>query len=116
MNNKGFFNLIFPFLRGRSLVWKILIIILLVILVIPITVYFFPIAKYVIMIIIGFIIFGMVGQAFGNNILTFIIVGILLYFLLVKYFYVTSAMFLIYFFLMYGFMSVIIWGTARFGK
>jgi hypothetical protein len=76
----------------------------------------YPIVKYIIMAIIGFVIYGMVAEAFGNNVLTFIVVGILLYFILFKYFYISTAAFLLYFFLVYGFMSVFIWGTARFGK
>lgn len=111
----GFLDFI-PFLKGASLIWKILIVILLVVLIIPILTYAFPILKYILMIIIGFVIFGMVAEAFGNNIITFIVVGILLYFLLIKYFYLSTSLFLLYFFLTYGFMSVIIWGTARFGK
>lgn len=114
MTNKGFFQFI-PFLKNASLIWKILIVVLFVVFTIPLAVYTFPILKYVIMIIIAFVIYGMIAPAFGNNVLTFIVVGIILFFVF-KYFYAASALFLLYFFLIYGFTSVIIWGTARFGK
>lgn len=115
MNQKGILNFISG-LKNASLMWKILIVFLFVILLIPLITSIYPITKYIIMLIIGFIIYGMVSEAFGNSIITFIIVGILLYFILFKYFFVSSTIFLFYFFLMYGFLSVFIWGTARFGR
>lgn len=114
MNTKGFFNFI-PFLKNASLIWKILIVILLVIFTVPLAVSAVPILKYVIMIIIAFVVYGMVAPAFGNSILTFIVLGVMLYFIF-KYFYIATGAFLLYFFLIYGFTSVLIWGTARFGR
>lgn len=114
MNNKGFLN-IFPFFKNAPLIGKILIVVLLVVFTVPLAVSAVPILKYVIMIIIAFVVYGMIAPAFGNSVLTFIVLGIMLFFIY-KYFYAATGVFLLYFFLIYGFTSVLIWGTARFGR
>lgn len=104
--NKGFFNF-----WSASLVIKILIVIAIALLILPILMTFFPVVRYVMIIIIVFFIYDIVSKAFGNNILTYLFTGVLLYFLIYKYLYITTVAVIFYFMLSIGIMSVFVWGT-----
>lgn len=106
MKDKGFINF-----WGMSLVVKILIVIAIAVLLLPLLMTFFPVVRWVMIIIIVFFIYDIVSKAFGNNILTFLFTGVLLYFLIYKYLYVTTVAVIFYFMLSIGIMSVFVWGT-----
>lgn len=109
-SSKGFsFN-------NLGLIAKILFIFIAIILLVPLIIYYYPIAKYIIMVIIAFFIFEIVARALGNNILTYVVTGVLLYFIIYKYFYLSTSVFLLYLLLSVGFTSVVIWGTTNLWK
>ncbi len=106
MNKKAFINFF-----GMSLVLKILVVMAIALLILPIMMRFFPVVRYVMIIIIVFFIYDIVSKAFGNNILTYLFTGVLLYFLIVRYLYFTTVAVIFYFMLSIGVMSVFVWGT-----
>jgi len=106
LNKKGFLGFL-----ASSLIVKILIVTILAILVIPILMLVSPIIRWVMIVIIVFFIYDIVSKAFGNNILTFLFTGVLLYFLVYKYLYLTTMAVIFYFILSIGLMSVFVWGT-----
>jgi hypothetical protein len=112
-NKKAF---LFGFLRTQSLIIKIILITIAVILIVPLLMYSFPIAKYVMIIIIIFFIFDIVVRSFGNNVLSYLVTAVLLYFLVYKYLFLTTSVLIFYFFLSAGIMSVFVWGTSKFSK
>jgi hypothetical protein len=103
---RGFFGF-----WSASLVVKILIVIALALLVMPALMALFPVVRYVMIIIIVFFIYDIVSKAFGNNVLTYLFTGVLLYFLIYKYLYVTTIAVIFYFMLSIGIMSMFVWGT-----
>lgn len=110
MNNRGFLGAI-------PLIVKILLISVVAILIVPGAMALFPIVRYVIMGLIVFFIYENASQAFGEkNILTFIVTGILAYFLVYKYLYLSSAIMMAYLFLGFGVMSVFFWGTSTISR
>jgi hypothetical protein len=99
------------------LLMKILIVSVFAILIVPGAMAIFPWVKYIIMGLIIFFIYENAAQAFGEkNILTFIVTGILAYFLVYKYLYLTSAIMMAYLFLGFGLVSVFFWGTSTLSK
>jgi|GEM_PF-1432142 len=110
---KGF---LFGMLRVNSLILKIILILLIAILIVPSIMLVFPVARYIVGAIIGFFVFELIAKAFGNNVLTYIISAVIIYFLVFKYIFVSASLMMIYIFLGAGFFSVLIWGTARFSK
>ena len=112
-NKKAF---LFSLFKTQSLILKIIIITLLVILIVPLLMYAFPIAKYVMIAIIIFFIFDIVVRSFGNSVLTYLVTLVLLYFLVYKYLYLTTGALIFYFFLSAGVMSIFVWGTSKFSK
>ena len=61
-----------------------------------------PIIKYVIMAILVFFIYENVSKALGKGVLTIIITGVLAYFIIYKYLYLSASMMMFYIFLMFG--------------
>lgn len=109
-SNKGFFG-------GIPLIAKILVVSVIAILIVPGAMAIFPWVKYVIMGLIVFFIYENAAQAFGEkNILTFIVTGILAYFLVYKYLFLTSAIMMAYLFLGFGLVSVFFWGTSTLSR
>jgi glycogen synthase len=109
-NNKGFIG-------ALPLIVKILVISVVAILIVPGAMFIFPWVKYVIMGLIIFFIYENAAQAFGEkHILTFIVTGILAYFLVYKYLYLTSAIMMAYLFLGFGLVSVFFWGTSTISR
>lgn len=105
-SNKGF-------LGALPLIVKILIVSVVVIAIVPSAMAFFPWVRYIIMGLIVFFIYENVAQAFGEkHILTLIITGVLTYFLVYKYLYLTSTIMMAYLFLGFGLVSVFFWGTS----
>ncbi len=104
---KGFIGIF-----GRmSLILKIFVITAMALLLIPILMTFLPVVRYVMILIIVFFIYDIVSKAFGNNILTYLFTGVLLYFLIFKYLYVSTIAVIFYFILSVGLMSMFVWGT-----
>lgn len=86
------------------------------VLVVPIVMAAFPLARYIIAFIICFFIYETVENAIGNSVITYIITLVLIYFLVWKYIYLTSSLMMVYLFLGFGLMSVLTWGTAKLSK
>ncbi|MCK9292661.1 MAG: hypothetical protein WCY27_00520 [archaeon] len=107
---------IFGVFKGVPLIAKILIVTVLAVLVVPGAMIAFPIVKYVIMAILVFFIYENTSQAIGNNVLTFIITGVLSYFLIYKYLYLTASLMMFYLFLGFGLVSVFFWGTSTLSR
>lgn len=105
------------FIGAMPLLLKILIVSVVAILIVPAAMAVFPWVRYVIMGIIVFFIYENASQAFGEkNILTFIVTGIIAYFLVFKYLYVASAIMMAYIFLGFGLVSVFFWGTSTISR
>jgi len=107
---------IFSVFKGVPLLAKILIVTVLAVLIVPGAMIAFPIVKYVIMAILVFFIYENTSQAIGNNVLTFIITGVLSYFLIYKYLYLTASLMMFYLFLGFGLVSVFFWGTSTLSR
>jgi len=99
MNEKGNFLLI------------ILIAFLAVSILPPLIMIIFPEADLIMRIILIILIFTTVRGYIGDGILTILISGALIYFLVIKWAYLTvSLYFVFYVFLMFSVFSMIIWG------
>jgi hypothetical protein len=107
---------IFGLLKTSSLTLKILIITVLSLLIVPSLMYVFPIVKYVMIAIIIFFIYELVAKSFGNTLISFLFTGLICYFFVYRYLFLSSVLIVFYFFLGAGIMSVIVWGTSRFSK
>ncbi len=109
-NQKGFIG-------ALPLIVKILIISVIAVLIVPGAMAMFPLVRYVIMGLIIFFIYENTAQAFGEkHILTFIVTGVIAYFLVYKYLYLTSAIMMAYLFLGFGLVSVFFWGTSTISR
>jgi len=78
----------------------------------PIIFYAFPPAALVFQLISIFIIYATVRGYLGPGVLTIAISAILIYYLVFKYFYLYSALFMFQLLLGMGFLSVIVWGIG----
>ncbi|MFH0905963.1 MAG: hypothetical protein V1824_01335 [archaeon] len=101
---------------GGGMIPKILLVLLLVMLSLPLMMMSFPIVKYVVAVIIGFFIYELVVGSLGEGVLSYLITGVLLYFIVFKYLLFSASLMMIYVLLTVGGTSVIIWGLARFSK
>lgn len=101
MNEKG--NLLF-----------LIIGVLLVIILLPaLIMWMFPLADIIMRLILILLIFTTVRGYLGSNIFTLIISGILIYFLVVKYAYVTATLYVLLFFLLiFNVFSTVILGIG----
>lgn len=92
----------------------ILLIALLIIIAAPtIIMMVFPAADILIRLILVFLIFSTVRAYLGNGVLTLLVSGILIYFLVIKWAPVTATVYIILFVLMgVQFFSVLMWGLA----
>jgi len=101
---------------GFPLILKILIVILIAVLVVPGAMALSPIVKYVIMAILVFFIYENVAKALGKGVLTIILTGVLAYFIIYKYLYLSASLMMFYIFLMFGVTSVFVWGTSTLSR
>jgi len=69
----------------------------------------FPIAKLLFQVMMAFLIYAIVRTYLGSSPLTIIITAILVYILVFKYLYITSAVWLFQTVLMFAGFSVVIW-------
>jgi hypothetical protein len=89
------------------------------ILLLPTAMYLFQPADFIIRIILAFIIFSTVRQYLGNNAISLIVTGVLIYLLVIKHAYISASVsFILFVLLSFGAFSVVIWGigTAMRGK
>jgi len=100
MNQKG--NLVF-FILGAFL---------LIALAAPLLMYFFKPADWLIRILLVFFIFTTVRSYVGQGMISLVLSAILIYFLVIKYAYITASLYILYVLLGLQFMSVIIWGLG----
>ena len=86
---------------------------LILILLLPAVMYIFPPADFIIRIIVAFLIFSTVRQFLGNNAISLIITGVLIYLLVIKHAYISATVSFVMFVLLgFGAFSVIIWGIG----
>ena len=78
----------------------------------PIVMKLFPVADIIIRIVLVLLIFTTVRGYLGGGILSLVISGVLIYFLVIKWAYFTASAYVLYFLLGLSFMSVIIWGIG----
>ena len=78
----------------------------------PVVMFLFKPADLVMKILLVFVIYGIVRGYLGQSIMTLVISAILIYFLVIKYAYLTASVFVLQALLMVGFGSVIVWGLA----
>ncbi|HLD58564.1 MAG TPA: hypothetical protein VI977_02900 [archaeon] len=92
----------------------IIIVALLAITILPALVMMaFPLADIIMRLILVFLIFSTVRGYLGSNIFSLIISGILIYFLVIKYAYVTASLYILFYFLLvFNVFSIIIFGVG----
>ena len=98
--------------QGNVLIF-ILIAFAVVLLIPPVIITIFPPAKYLFALIMVFMVFSTVRAYLGDGIPTWIISGILIYFLVFKYLLVTSSLWVFQILLGVGFGSVIMCKSCR---
>jgi len=98
--------------RQGNLIVFILIAFVVLALIPPLIMVFFPLADIIMRIILALMIFMMVRGYLGDGVLSLIVSGVLIYFLVVKWAYFTASAYVLYFLLGLSFMSVIIWGIG----
>jgi len=114
----GFFGQrsVFPAMNQAGMIQIFLVImavLLFIILLPPIVMVLFPIADILIRIILVFLIFSTVRGYLGSSILSVIISGVLIYFLVIKWAYFTAAVYVAVFFLLtLQVFSIVIFGIG----
>ncbi|MBN2067185.1 MAG: hypothetical protein JW744_01830 [Candidatus Diapherotrites archaeon] len=79
----------------------------------PLVMMVFPAADIIIRIILVFLIFTTVRGYMGGGLLSLIISGVLIYFLVIKWAYFTASMYVFFYFIMtFAITSVVIWGVG----
>jgi hypothetical protein len=98
--------------RGHIILF-ILIGMLALILLLPTVMAIFQPADFIIRIILAFLLFTTVRQYLGNNAISLIVTGILIYLLVIKHAYISASVtFLLLVLLSFGAFSVVIWGIG----
>lgn len=97
--------------KGNLLIFILLAFVVLA-LIPPLIMIMFPIADIIMRIILALIIFMTVRGYLGEGMLSLVVAGILIYFLVVKWAYFTASAYVIYFLMGLSFISVIIWGIG----
>jgi hypothetical protein len=78
----------------------------------PAIMFFFPIANLLMRVLLTFTIFTTVRSYLGAGNLTLIISGVLVYLLVIKWGYMTASLYVFFYVLMaFNFLAVIVWGT-----
>ncbi len=103
MNEKGMLNIFLLIIAAM----------IFVIALPPMIMFFFPIADLVIRIVLVFLIFMTVRGYLGSGVLTIVVSGTLIYFLVIKWAYFTAAAYVaLYFLLSLQVFSIIIFGIG----
>ncbi|MFH1235253.1 MAG: hypothetical protein V1493_06585 [Candidatus Diapherotrites archaeon] len=78
----------------------------------PVIMFFFPIANLLMRVLLTFTIFTTVRSYLGAGNLTLLISGVLIYLLVIKWGYMTASLYVFFYVLMaFNFLAVIVWGT-----
>jgi hypothetical protein len=104
MNSRGNVLLIIGFAIGAIIFASVSL---------PILMKFFPAVDLIVKIILIFVIITTVRQYLGNNVLTLIVSGILIYFLVLKWAWVASSIWFFTILMSFGLASVFVWGTSK---
>ncbi len=103
----------FPINQQGNMFLFILIAFVVLALIPPVVMVLFPAADIIIRIILVFLIFSTVRGMLGGGILSLIISGVLIYFLVIKWAYFTASMYVFFYFIMtFAVTSVVIWGIG----
>lgn len=78
----------------------------------PLILVLFPQAKFLFQILMIFTIYSTVRGYLGSGPLTLAVSAVLIYFLAFKYVLIASSLFVFQILLMFGFMSVVVWGIG----
>jgi len=104
---KGFGLMSLPFYP------RLIIVIIIALLIVPLLTYAFPIAKYIVLVLVSFWIYELVARSLGGTgFMTILITGILIYFLVYKYLFLTATAAMFYLFISLGLFSTLIFGGA----
>lgn len=99
--------------RQGNMILLILIAFVVLALIPPVVMMVFPAADIIIRIILIFLIFSTVRGMLGGGVLSLIISGVLIYFLVIKWAYFTASMYVFFYFIMtFAITSVVIWGIG----
>ena len=97
--------------RGNVVLF-IIIGFLIVLAIPPLIITMFPAAALLFQVIMIFTIFTTVRQYIGDGMPTYIVSGILIYFLVFRYPEITSSLWVFQMLMMFGFTSAILWGIG----
>lgn len=97
--------------KGNIIIF-ILIAFAVILLIPPLVLHLFPPASLLFKLLMIFIIFSTVRGYIGDGVLTWVISGILIYFLVFKYTDITASLYVFQLLLAVGFGSVIMWGVG----
>ena len=97
--------------RGNVVIFILLGLVALA-LIAPVTMIFFKPADILMRLILIFVIFSLVRGWLGSGILSIIVSAVLIYFLVIKYAYLSASVFLLYILMGFAFLSVIVWGIG----
>lgn len=100
MNNKG------------NLLIIIVLAMLAAIFILPVLMHFFLPLNIIVRIILIFVIITSVRQFLGNSVISLLISGILIYFLVLKWWWVSASGWVFITLLGIGFFSIIVWGLG----
>ncbi len=79
----------------------------------PVIMVFFPIANLLMRVLLTFVIFTTVRQYLGEGAITLVTSAALIYLLVIKWGYLTASLYVFFYVLMmFNFLSVIIWGSS----
>jgi hypothetical protein len=79
----------------------------------PVLMKFFPAVDLIVKIMLIFVIIMTVRGYLGSSVLTLIISGILIYFLVLKWWWVASGIWFFTILMSFGLISVFVWGTSK---
>lgn len=96
--------------KGNFLIIALLIMVGMIV-ILPVVMAVFPPVDIIVRIILVFSIFMMVRGYLGNGVLTIIISGILIYFLVIKWWWVGATGWMAIMLVSIGLFSVILWGS-----
>ncbi|MFH1255681.1 MAG: hypothetical protein V1494_00140 [Candidatus Diapherotrites archaeon] len=102
----------FGFIAIPPILLLILAGIVLLLLLPPAVLYIFPQAKLLFQVIMIFSVYMLVRGYLGSGMLTIIITAVLIWFLVFKYPEVTASLYVFWMLVMFGGVSVLIWGIG----
>ena len=102
-----------PMNQKGNLLLLILVGFVALIVLLPVVMFAFKPADLIIRVILAFLIFSTVRAYLGNNAISLIITGVLIYLLVIKHAYISASVtFILLVLLAFGAFSVVIWGIG----